>query len=155
MMLFGRFKEDLSEWEIATHDLIYKSPSSKVIVDMIYNEIRAKRLQFYWHSVRTMSHINYPGYRNGPIPHTGGWKHGGWRPNRGKHSHSMLAEYKYDCGMFRDMEEIECLPIIHMHLSRPRRAHDVKFWSEEYDGFHDYYGKGHGWKRSRKQKQWN
>lgn len=147
--------DHISEYDRAVNHLIYKSPYSKIVVDMIYLEKKAKMIQFLGHSNYITSHLNYPGFRNGPIPYTKTWKHGGWRPHRGKHSHSLLSEYKYDCGMLADMDDIYDLPIIHKHLLRCKRVAEVKFWSIEYDDFHDRYGKGRGWKRSRKQKQWN
>lgn len=155
MMMWPKHVDDLTEYEIAVHDLIYRSSYSKIVVDMVYVEERAKMIQFLWHSHYITSHLNYPGFRNGPMPGTGHCRNGWWRKHRGSHSNSVLAEYKYDCGMFADIEEILSLPIIHTHLYRPSRACEVKFWAIEYDSFHDYYGKGRGWKRSRKRKQWN
>jgi len=105
-------------------------------------------------TMHMLKNPHYPGFRNGPIPGIKHYSHGWWHKYRGKHSHSFLSEFKSDCAFAADCFELREF-MNPDSVIRSKRFALVRYWTMEYDEIHGNFGKGHGWKRSRKKRQWN
>ena len=154
--------EQLSIYEIKTSDLVYRSPNSLYIEAVIPNYKKLAKWRFIVNSMHMLRHLNYPGFRNGPIPHTGGWRSTHGHRYRGKHSHSLIGEYRsthgFLCDYFSDLEDAADIIDIGncpIRIINHRRYQTTKRLTIDYEEIHSRGGKGHGWKRSRKLHQWS
>jgi hypothetical protein len=133
------------------------APWNKCYVDCwgkyyLIDQKKYDRVCFLRNSARIVNHPNYLGFRSGPVPNTGSYGGCWWHPYRCKNPVSAkrefcdTVEHKSDAKLLLN----ECGVGFKVRGKRDSTARMLFDW----DGIDRNGGKGRGWKRTRKQKQW-